>query len=109
MQNLINKISSIELKIKKLAEQQAYLKKENLMLIEENIKLRQQLQENKTQILTYINPNNEVISSAEMSNAPTGNESVLIEKHKAEIENIRTEIDQYITEIEKCIELAQFD
>lgn len=109
MQNLINKISSIELKIKKLAEQQAYLKKENLMLIEENIKLRQQMQEHKTQILTYINPNSEAIVSAELSIKQTENESVLIEKHKAEIENIRTEIDQYITEIEKCIELAQSD
>lgn len=109
MQNLINKISSIELKIKKLAEQQAYLKKENLMLIEENIKLRQELQEHKTQILTYINPNNEEKISAVVPEMRPENEAVLVEKHRAEIEYIRTEIDQYITEIEKCIEIAQSD
>lgn len=106
MQTLINKIESIELKVKKLVQQHEYLKRENLMLIEENIKLRQELEETENKIKTsYSKPQNEVQPTFGIIDADTAARSG--EGTNLDIAKIRKEIDQYIADIEKCIELTQ--
>lgn len=105
MQTLINKLGSIELKLRKLAQQHEYLKRENMMLIEENIKLRQHLDSTDNKINIYNKPQNEVhppTGILEADNAVQSGEGTNLD-----INRIRKEIDQYIADIEKCIELAQ--
>jgi hypothetical protein len=101
MQNLINKLTSIELKVRKLSAKYEYLLKENSMLLEENIKLRREiLNINKN---LYINTQTEI-------GTPTfvhGKEALSPGKDLEEVKNMRSEIDHYIAEIDKCIELAQ--
>ncbi len=71
------------------------------MLLEENIKLRREILNINKKI--YINTQTEIGTPS----FAYGKESQEIPEGLEEVQKMRKEIDQYIADIDKCIELAQ--
>ncbi len=89
--NLSNKISGIELKVRELAFKLERLKRENAVLRDENKELRMEIE------ALQVNPEANGHSSAEtLDNEENGNDLAS--------DQLKEKIDQYIKEIDKCIE-----
>ena len=89
MQSLEDKIEGIEMKLRKLLRKAELLHQENKELVEENIKLKKELQENR-----------ELIHKQTIQETPQTASSDDINKIKAELDN-------YIVEVKDCIELLE--
>ena len=83
MQRLSNQIEKLEDQVNHLIQKLEYLKKENLMLIEENVKLKKEL-ENLMEVHSDREDNGSKVSVGS--------------------EQLKEELDHYIHEIDKCIE-----
>ncbi len=94
MQTLSGKISGIELKLRQLALKLERLQEENIVLLKENRQLKTKLSQKPSTIVKTIK---------ESATVPTGVETDRAE-NQASSKKIRKEIDQYIKEIDKCIE-----
>jgi regulator of replication initiation timing len=92
MQNILTKLQRVEEKVIQLTQKMEYLKKENIMLIEENVKLKKDLEKNRG--------GNEVLKEVVVQNIE--NSEVV---HKKQSEQLRRELDKHIVEIDNCIEL----
>lgn len=91
MQDILLKVDGIEEKVQQLAQKVEYLRKENMMLIEENVKLRQVAEKIKTGSIAQ--------------GQKTRGEDVKEEGSVDSQEQIRSQLEDYVAEIDKCIEL----
>lgn len=93
MQEIHHKLDRLEDKITQLVQKIEYLRKENIMLIEENVKIKQDLEKNK-------------IGSAvgQRGRVQDKGDGEAREK-KVQAEQIRRDLDKYIVEVDKCIEM----
>lgn len=97
MQNLSEKLGNVELKVRQLALKLDRLQNENSSLLEENNQLKNSITAN----------NNRVI---ELEQKLLGSQQVLEKKRNDGPESskkLRKDIEQYIQEVDKCIEWLQ--
>ncbi len=97
MQNLSEKIGSIELKVRQLALLLERLQNENANLVDENKQLKDNL----------LDKNNRI---SELENGLANTKQVLERKRENDPESsrkLRKDIEQYIKEVDKCIEWLQ--
>ncbi len=92
MQDMLLKLSGLEEKVLQLVEKVEYLKKENLMLIEENVSLKQVVEKYR------------VGTAGVRENFKDRRDGTVIHM-QTQSEHLRRELDKYIVEIDKCIEL----
>jgi len=85
MHDMLGKLGQLEKKVREIAQKVEYLRKENIMLIEENVRLKGKVEELKI-------------------GEPKNKQNVLPENTPVQAEKLRREIDKYIVEIDKCIE-----
>jgi hypothetical protein len=108
MDQQIEKIKAIEAKIQKLielnknmAEEKAMFEEENRVLTAENKNLKEQLRtyeqqvENHREMLTELEEKNKVLNLA----------TNVTEEAKEENKFLKTRIDEYVKEIDKCLAL----
>ena len=84
------KLNQLEERVLELCQKIEYLKKENIMLIEENVKIKQDTERVK-------------LGNIAFGQGPKS--PVSFEENTAEKEQLRKELDKYIVEVDKCIEL----
>ena len=96
MQSRIDKIDEIELKIRQLVGKLKELKQENMSLQENNTRLKKEIENVKLNIEGMKSEETQV---RELKVQHNGN---LFDK-----QDIRSEIDTYIEEIDKCIEILK--
>jgi regulator of replication initiation timing len=89
--NLSNKLSGIELKVRELAFKLERLKRENAVLRDENKELRMEIESLQGQ------PGGAPHSSAQALDNEESDQNVASDQ-------LKEKIDQYIKEIDKCIE-----
>jgi predicted nuclease with TOPRIM domain len=85
MHDMLGRLELLERKVREIAQKVEYLRKENIMLIEENVRLKGKVEELKIGELKK-------------------RKNVLPEDTPVQAEKLRREIDKYIVEIDKCIE-----
>ena len=91
MQDILQRLQLFEEKVIQLAQKVEYLRKENMMLIEENVKLKQQT---------------EKVITGSIAQGQREKEAVRQEvKSVEEKEQIRNQLESYVIQIDKCIEL----
>ena len=93
MQDILKKLDRLEDKVLQLSQKIEYLRKENIMLIEENVKIKQE---------------SEKIKSGKNALGQSGSEQMLKEEKSSvllQTEQMKKELDKYIVEVDKCIEL----
>jgi regulator of replication initiation timing len=85
MQNILKKLDRFEDKVKELSQKIEYLRKENMMLIEENVKIKKEAERIK-------------------DNHQKGNgvEEALV---NVNVEQCKKDLSKYIGEVENCIEI----
>jgi len=95
MQDYLERIKNIESKLKQVLQKMNFLKEENRILLEENVKLKE----------AY---NNQIIRVARESEVKPSNTSLNIESesHQA-LQQIKQEIEKHIVEIDDCIALLK--
>ena len=96
IKTLAERLEAIDNKVKKLAQKYEIIKKENIMLMEENIRLKQNAGKHKAEL--------EVVGN-DLSKTSSDLKSVS-EKTQHD-EEVKITIDKYIKEIEHCIELLE--
>jgi len=97
MSEIVDRIENIEWKVQKLSQKMKLLKKENGGLIEENVRLKNELnkiKQHKENLEANFNRTKEVLGDSKNNN--TGSNKMLKE-----------EIEHYVSEIDKCIEWLQ--
>jgi uncharacterized coiled-coil DUF342 family protein len=97
MSDLVQKIDGIEWKIQKLAQKMKLLKKENSALLEENLQQKTELEGHKKNIYNLEAQLSRTRETLESSHKNGSGSSKLLKE----------EIDQYISEIDKCLEWLQ--
>ncbi|MBK8505569.1 MAG: hypothetical protein IPL46_27245 [Saprospiraceae bacterium] len=93
MQDILRKLDRLEDKVLQLSQKIEYLRKENIMLIEENVKIKQE---------------SEKIKSGKNAQGLGGKERVVQDDRSSvlrQTEQMKKELDRYIVEVDKCIEL----
>lgn len=94
MQDVLIKLDRLEEKLLQLSQKIEYLRKENIMLIEENVKIKQE---------------SEKIKSGKIAQVRGGTDHVVVEDDKTsfrrQTEQMKKELDKYIVEVDRCIEL----
>lgn len=95
MQDYLDRIKNIEIKLKQVLQKMTFLKEENRILLEENIKIKE----------AY---NNQINRVARESEVKPSNDSLKIESesHSA-LQGIKQEIEKHIVEIDDCIALLK--
>ena len=88
------RLESIDTKLKTLVQKYEIIKKENAMLMEENIHLKQSAGKHKAEL--------EIVGQ---SLSETSKELIEVHASVQDTEAVKKKIDQYIKEIETCIEL----
>ena len=88
MQDIFQKLQSLEEKMVQLAQKLEYLKKENIILIEENVKLKKDLEKYRT---------GGEIQKEELVQEQEENDKM----NKKQSEQLRRDLDKYIVEIYK--------
>ena len=91
MQNILQRLQIFEEKVLELAQKVEYLRKENMMLMEENVKLKQQTEKIKTGSIAQ--------GQREKEDVRQDVESV------GDNEQIKSQLESYVVQIDKCIEL----
>ena len=92
MQDILQKLNRLEDKIKQMSQKIEYLRKENIMLIEENVKLKQDIEKQRGG--SMVSPEKVVFRTKEN-----------IDVNNQNSEQLKRDLDKYIVEIDKCIEL----
>lgn len=92
MQDILSKLERVEEKLIQLTQKLEYLKKENIILIEENVKLKKDIEKNRG--------GSEVIKEVVVQKQDDREM-----KNKKQSEQLRSDLDKHIVEIDKCIEL----
>ncbi len=93
MQELHQGLERLEDKMAQLVQKIEYLRKENIMLIDENVKIKQELEKYKVEHAA----NNRGSGEDKSGGNAKGRE--------IEAEKMRRDLEKYITEVDKCIEL----
>lgn len=95
---LTERLATIDQKIRKMAQKFEIIRKENMLLIEENIALKQQM----NNIKKNKNLNVDI-------GLPVTAESTTVEVTKSSVNQagIRKELDNYIKEVQECIDQLQ--
>lgn len=91
MQELEVKIDGIEMKLRKLLRKAELLQKENKELLEDNIKLKKELQESRDNVKT------ETTLASKANNTASDQD----------INKLKEELDGYIDEVTNCINLLE--
>jgi len=97
MSEIVDRIDNIEWKVQKLSQKMKLLKKENSDVIEENIRLKNELnkiKQHKENLEANFNRTKNALGTTKQEE--TGNNKMLKE-----------EIEHYVSEIDKCIEWLQ--
>ncbi len=92
MQEILKKLDKLEERVQQMAQKMEYLRKENLMLIEENVKLKQEFEKNSI--------GNKTLGHKGRNGNREENGSGLLQS-----DQLRRELSKYIGEVDKCIEL----
>ncbi|MCO6460195.1 MAG: hypothetical protein J5I59_02225 [Saprospiraceae bacterium] len=90
------RLESIDKKLRILSQKYEIIRKENAMLMEENIQLKQTAGKHKTEL--------EIVGK---SLSETNKDLSQINANAHSNEDVKKKIDQYIKEIETCIELLE--
>ena len=93
MQDVHHRLGQLEGKITQLIQKIEYLRKENIMLIEENVKLKHDLEKQK--IGSAGSQRGRVVENGDGDAA----------EKKVRAEKMRRDLEKYIVEVDKCIEL----
>ncbi len=93
MQDVLRKLDRLEERLLQLSQKIEYLRKENIMLIEENVKLKQEAERNKSG----------KIAQARVAKEQVGDDDNTSVRNQTE--QMKKELDKYIVEVDKCIEL----
>ncbi|MCB0668247.1 MAG: hypothetical protein KDC80_20615 [Saprospiraceae bacterium] len=93
MQDILRKLDRLEDRVMQLSQKIEYLRKENIMLIEENVKIKQEAEKNKI-------GKNALEQSDGVERISDSKTSVV-----RQTEQMKKELDKYIVEVDKCIEL----
>lgn len=93
MQDILRKLDRLEDKVMQLSQKIEYLRKENMMLIEENVKIKQEAEKNK------IGKN--ALEQSDGERRLNDNKTSVVKQ----TEQMKKELDKYIVEVDKCIEL----
>lgn len=96
IKTLAERLEVIDTKVKRLAQKYEIIKKENMMLMEENIRLKQHVGKHKAD-LDLVGKNL----------SETSKDLVRVDANAQNNEDIKMKIDKYIKEIELCIELLE--
>lgn len=95
MQDHLVRIKNIESKLKQVLQKMNFLKEENRTLLEENVKLKEEY-------------NNQISSVESISEVKQSNDSLQIESESQRaLDDIKREIEKHIVEIDDCIELLK--
>ena len=95
MQDHLVRIKNIESKLKQVLQKMNFLKEENRTLLEENVKLKEEY-------------NNQISSAESVSEVKQSNDSLQIESESQRaLDDIKKEIEKHIVEIDDCIELLK--
>jgi predicted nucleic acid-binding Zn-ribbon protein len=97
VQSLTNKLNNIELKVRQLALRLERLQNENSTLLLENKQLKSELAQNNSKL----DQMEERVARSKVAL------DLQRESNPESSKKLRKEIDQYITEVEKCIEWLQ--
>ncbi|MCB0685337.1 MAG: hypothetical protein KDC53_02395 [Saprospiraceae bacterium] len=92
MQDILRKLDRLEDRIVQLSQKIEYLRKENMMLIEENVKIKQEAEKIKSGKIAA--------EQSEVEREHEGKSSVL-----KQTEQMKKELDKYIVEVDRCIEM----
>jgi len=97
MQNLSEKISSVELKVRQLALKLEQLQNENRSLHDENDQLKNSITDHNKRVISLEEKllNTQQVLESKRENDPESSKK------------LRKDIEQYIKEIDKCIEWLQ--
>ena len=93
MQDVHLQLERLEEKVTQLVQKIEYLRKENIMLIEENVKFKRDLEKNK--IGTAASQRGRVKAKGDGD----------AREKKTQAEQIRRDLEKYIVEVDKCMEL----
>ena len=96
IKTLAERLEAIDTKVKKLAQKYEIIKKENIMLMEENIRLKQNAGKHKAEL--------DVVGK---NLSKTSKDLVSQNANAQNNEEVKSKIDKYIKEIEHCIELLE--
>lgn len=95
MQDFIDRVKNIESKLKQVLQKMTFLKEENRVLLEENIKLKE----------AYNNQINRVARESEVK--PSNNSLNIEAESHTVLQEIKQEIEKHIVEIDDCIALLK--
>lgn len=82
MEQIFQKFDLLKEKVKVTTQKLEYLRKENMMLIEENVRLKEKLE-----------------TKLEGGSEQAG------DKNNLQVEKVKRDLDKYIVELDKCIEM----
>ncbi len=91
MQDVHQRLEQLEEKVTLLIQKIEYLRKENIMLIEENVKFKQELEKNK--IGSVAGQRGRIVENGGAA------------EYKAQADKMKNDLEKYIVEVDKCIEL----
>ncbi|SRR5690606_7887993 len=97
MESIHDRINQIDHKLRQVGGKMSLLKRQNMQLLAENVRLKKQLEKNKN--------NNFVRVTEEEKRIETDHVETAV--HSEQMERWRAEIDEYIAEINACIEDLQ--
>lgn len=97
MESIHDRINQIDHKLRQVGGKMSMLKRQNMQLLAENVRLKKQLEKNKNNNFVR---EKEAEQRLETDHVQTAVHSELLEKWRAEI-------DEYVAEINACIEDLQ--
>ncbi len=97
MESIHEKVNQIDHKLRQVGGKISMLKRQNMQLLAENVRLKKQIEKNK---------NNNFVREKE-AEKDVETDHVTSEPHREEMEKWRAEIDAYVAEINACIEDLQ--
>ncbi len=97
MDSIKERLNQIDHKLRQVGGKMSMLKRQNMQLLSENVRLKKQIEKNKS--------NNFVVEREEIKEIDNDHASVAIREDQVEKWNV--EIDEYVSKINACIEDLQ--
>lgn len=94
MEKIKERLNQLDHKLRQVGGKMAMLKRQNMQLLAENVRLKKQLEKNKNN--TFVND--------EHRNADGGQIETHANGREAEVEKLKSELDHYIKQLGACIE-----
>ncbi|HLU94548.1 MAG TPA: hypothetical protein VKZ54_10505 [Membranihabitans sp.] len=97
MESIHDRLNQLDHKLRQVGGKMSMLKRQNMQLLAENVRLKKQLEKNK---------NNNFVREKE-EEQKVENDHVQSTHHPEQVAKWREEIDEYVAEINACIEDLQ--